>query len=220
MPILKVKSVESGLKGMRADLKDGVILEYEALDDTVWNEEPVTIEWTDSDTASIGGKNYAVYRAVDTLSNGFVSALWAAALGFIAAGTMIIPGISGSMVLLVLGYYNSIMSHLKSAIVALVTFQFAALGSHLLVLVPFAIGVVLGLLIVSKLVKWLLDRYPTPTYYAIIGLMLASPYAIFMKSGLFNGMFFASLHWYTVVIGLVCFAAGFFAATKLSDEEK
>ncbi len=218
-PVLKVKTPESGLKGMRADLNDGVIFTYEALDDTDWNDAPVIPVW-DGDALVLNGERYIVYRAVDTLNNGFISLLWALLLGFIAAGTMIIPGISGSMVLLVLGYYNSIMSHLKAGIVALVTFRFAALGQHLLVLVPFALGVVLGLLIVSKLVKWLLDRYPTPTYYAIIGLMLASPYAIFMKSGLFNGMFFASLHWYTVVIGLLCFGVGFFAATKLSGEEK
>lgn len=217
--VLKIKAPESGLKGMKADLNDGVIFEYDALDDTNWNDEPVTPVW-DGDLLAVNGQRYTVYRAVDTLNNGAVSMLWALLLGFIAAGTMIIPGISGSMVLLVLGYYNSIMSHLKAGIIALVTLQFASLWQHLLVLVPFAVGVVLGLLIVSKLVKWLLDRYPTPTYYAIIGLMLASPYAIFMKSGLFNGMFFASLHWYTVLIGLVCFGVGFFAATKLSGEEK
>jgi len=217
--VLKVKAPESGLKGMKADLNDGVIFEYDALDDANWNDEPLSPAW-DGDLLVLNGERYTVYRAVDTLNNGAVSMLWALLLGFIAAGTMIIPGISGSMVLLVLGYYNSIMSHLKAGIIALVTFQFAALWQHLLVLVPFALGVVLGLLIVSKLVKWLLDRYPTPTYYAIIGLMLASPYAIFMKSGLFNGMFFSSLHWYTVVIGLICFGVGFFAATKLSGEEK
>lgn len=217
--VLKVKSAQSGLSGMRADLGDGVMLEYDALDDTYWNETPVLLQRA-GDAVVINGMSYTAYRAVDTLNNGFVSALWAAALGFIAAGTMIVPGISGSMVLLVLGFYNSVMSHLKGAIVALVTLDFAALPAHLLVLIPFAIGMVLGLLIVSKAIKWLLDRFPTPTYYAIIGLMLASPFAIFMKSSLISSTFLTSLHWYTVVIGLVCLAAGFIAALNLSDEKK
>ena len=217
--VLKVRSAQSGLSGMRADLGDGVMLEYDALDDTYWNETPVLLQRAD-DAVVINGTSYTAYRAVDTLNNGFVSALWAAALGFIAAGTMIVPGISGSMVLLVLGFYNSVMSHLKGAIVALVTLDFAALPAHLLVLIPFAIGMVLGLLIVSKAIKWLLDRFPTPTYYAIIGLMLASPFAIFMKSSLISSTFLTSLHWYTVVIGLVCLAAGFIAALNLSDEKK
>lgn len=218
-PVLKVRAQSGGLAGMRAGVEDGVVLEYDALDDTNWSDEVLQLNFTERDTVVLLGREYRVYRAVDTLSSGFVSALWAAGLGFIAAGTMIIPGISGSMVLLVLGYYHSVMSHLKGAIVALVTFSFAELPGHLLVLVPFGLGVVAGLLIVSKVVKWLLDRFPAPTYYAIIGLMLASPYAIFMKSGLFDGTFFQSLHWYTVVIGLVCLGAGFFAATKLSKEE-
>ena len=88
-----------------------------------------------------------------------------------------------------------------------------------MVLIPFGIGVLLGLLLVSKAVRWLLDRFPTPTYYAIIGLMLASPFAIFMKSSLLNAAFLSSLHWYTVVIGLVCLAVGFFAAMQLSKEK-
>ncbi len=219
MPVLKIKSGESGLAGMRADINDGIILEYDALDDVNWNDDPVQIIRTGDSTVSIDGTSYTVYRAVDTLDNGLISALLAAALGFIAAGTMIVPGISGSMVLLVLGYYNSVMSHLKGAIVALLTFQFAALPHHLLVLIPFAIGVVLGLLIVSKLVKWLLDQYPTPTYYAIIGLMLSSPFAIFMKSSLLNETFLQSMHWYTVVIGLICLIGGFLAAIRLSKDE-
>jgi len=219
MPVLKIKSGESGLAGMRADISDGVILEYDSLDDVNWNEEPVQLVRTGDSTVSIGGTSYTVYRAIDTLNNGLISALLAAALGFIAAGTMIVPGISGSMVLLVLGFYNSVMSHLKGAIIALLTFQFAALPQHLIVLIPFAIGVVLGLLIVSKLVKWLLDQYPTPTYYAIIGLMLSSPFAIFMKSSLLNETFLQSMHWYTVVIGLICLIGGFLAAIRLSKDE-
>ena len=216
--VLKVKSSKSGLAGLRATTEDGVLLEYDALDDVYWNETPVQLERA-GDAVVIDGKAYTVYRAVDTLRNGAVSALWAALLGFIAAGPMIVPGISGSMVLLVLGFYHSIMAHLKSAIVAMVTLQFSALPQHLVVLIPFGIGVLLGLLLVSKAVRWLLDRFPTPTYYAIIGLMLASPFAIFMKSSLLNAAFLSSLHWYTVVIGLVCLAVGFFAAMQFSKEK-
>jgi Predicted membrane protein len=220
IPILKVKSSLGGLAGMRGDITDGAVLEYEALDDTNWTDDPVALVWNSDDTMTIRGTSYTVYRAVDTLSNGIVSAVWAGILGFIAAGTMIIPGISGSMVLLVLGYYNSVMSHLKGAIVAALTLSFASLFRHMLVLVPFGIGIILGLLIVSKAVKWLLDKHPAPTYYAIIGLMLASPFAIFMKSSLLNETFLSSMHWYTVVIGFACLALGFFTAIKLSKGEK
>ena len=164
-----------------------------------------------------------VYRAADALNSGVWSALLSSALGFIAAGTMIVPGISGSMVLLVLGYYNSIMTHLKSFIVCALTLNFSAMGPHLLVLIPFGIGVILGLLFISKAIRWLLDRHPTLTYYGIIALMLASPYAIFLKAKCFGselaGFLGGLTRWWFIPAAVLCLAAGFFAAFAMSKRE-
>ena len=160
------------------------------------------------------------FRAVDALNNGVWSALLALLLGFIAAGTMIVPGISGSMVMLVLGYYYSVMTHLKSAVVCLFTLNFAAMGPHLLVLIPFGIGIILGLLIVSKAIRWLLDKHPTPTYYGILALMLASPYAIFLKAKCFGPAFGASLaQWWFIPVAVLCLAAGFVVSYYMSKKE-
>lgn len=162
----------------------------------------------------------SAYRSVDALNNGVWSALLALLLGFIAAGTMIVPGISGSMVLLVLGYYNSVMMHLKSFVVCLLTLNFAEMGPHLLVLIPFGIGIILGLLIVSKAIRWLLDKHPTPTYYGILALMLASPYAIFLKAKCFGPAFGASLaQWWYIPVAVLCLAAGFVVSYFMSKKE-
>lgn len=162
----------------------------------------------------------SVYRAVDALDNGFVSALLALLLGFIAAGTMIVPGISGSMVMLVLGYYYSVMTHLKSFVVCLFTLNFAQMGNHLLVLIPFGVGILLGLLLVSKAIRWLLDKHPTPTYYGILALMLASPYAIFLKAKCFGPAFAGSLtQWWFIPGAILCLAAGFLASFFMSKKE-
>ena len=163
------------------------------------------------------------YRAVDALNNGVWSALLSLLLGFIAAGTMIVPGISGSMVLLVLGFYNSIMTHLKSFIVCAFTLNFSAMGPHLLVLIPFGVGVILGLILVSKAIRWLLDRFPVPTYYGIIALMLASPYAIFLKAKCFGAELPAFLNaltnWWFIPVAALCLAAGFAIAFFMSRKE-
>ena len=117
-------------------------------------------------------------------------ALLAVVLGFIGAGTMIVPGISGSMVMLVLGYYNDIISHitgLKEVVKGILKGGLSGAAipwGHVFVLAFFAVGALLGLLLVSRWIKWLLGHCPVPTYYAIMGLMLASPYPIFIKSGL------------------------------------
>lgn len=161
----------------------------------------------------------AAYRSVDALNDGVWSALLALLLGFIAAGTMIVPGISGSMVLLVLGFYNSVMMHLKGFIVCLLTANFSAIGPHLLVLLPFAAGIVLGLLFVSKAIRWLLDKYPTPTYYGILALMLASPYAIFLKAKCWPTLGASLAQWWFVPAAVLCLAAGFAASYFMSKKE-
>ena len=98
------------------------------------------------------------------------------------------------------------------------------MGPHLLVLIPFGIGVILGLLIVSKAIRWLLDRHPTPTYYGILALMLASPYAIFLKAKCFGSElagFMGSLtNWWFIPVAVLCLALGFFVAYSMSKKEQ
>lgn len=162
---------------------------------------------------------FYAYRTIDRLNNGIWTVLLCAALGFIAAGTMIVPGISGSMVLLVLGYYNSVMTHLKNFISAVLTLQFGDAVPHLLVLIPFGIGVLAGLFVVSKLIKWLLDRHPTPTYYGIIALMVTSPYAIFMKATCWGSLGANLAQWWYIPAAILCLAAGFFTAWGMTRKK-
>ena len=85
--------------------------------------------------------------------------------GVIAVATMIIPGISGSFVMLLIGFYGTIIS--------------AVADLNFLVLIPFGIGCVIGLFTVAKLIKWLLKKYPMPSYSAILGFVLGSILCIF-----------------------------------------
>lgn len=143
-------------------------------------------------------------------------AVVAVVLGFIGAGTMIVPGISGSMVMLVLGYYNDIISHITGLkeILKGGSLGGTAFLDHAFALGFFAIGALLGLLAVSRWIKWLLGRHAVPTYYAIMGLMLASPYPIFIKSGLnFAGMGAGHL-----VAGAITLVLGFALALFLDKQ--
>ena len=150
------------------------------------------------------------------LTMSLMGAVMAVILGFIGAGTMIVPGISGSMVMLVLGYYNDIIGHitgLKEVVKGGLSGAAIPWG-HVFALGFFAIGALLGLLLVSRWIKWLLGHCPVPTYYAIMGLMLASPYPIFIKSGLnFAGMGVGHL-----VAGCVTLVLGFALALFLDRQ--
>ena len=101
-------------------------------------------------------------------------AVMAVILGFIGAGTMIVPGISGSMVMLVLGYYNDIIGHitgLKEVVKGGLSGAAIPWG-HVFALAFFAIGAVLGLLLVSRWRAYALTiAHPTlkeeMTFYAL-----------------------------------------------------
>ena len=92
--------------------------------------------------------------------------------GVIASSTMIIPGISGSFVMLLLGVYGKIIA----AVAALTS---SNLMSAVILLLPFGIGVVLGLVFCSKLIKFLLSKYPNITYAAIFGFVVGSIGCVF-----------------------------------------
>lgn len=100
------------------------------------------------------------------------------ALGAIAAGTMIIPGVSGSMVLLALGYYLFVLGTVETTIISLLKFKWDIFFDQLLIVIPLGIGVLLGLVLISKLIRYLIGKYPQTVTYAILGLLVASPFAV------------------------------------------
>lgn len=99
-------------------------------------------------------------------------------VGFVAAGTMIAPGISGSLVLLLLGYYAHVLGLAKSAIEAVLTVNFDQLWSVLPAVIVFLIGALLGLIVFSKLISIVMHRFESLFYAAVLGLLLSSPISI------------------------------------------
>ena len=150
----------------------------------------------------------------DTIEMNLGQMLVMVIIGVIASGTMIIPGVSGSLVLMLLGYYKAVTGALKTFASALVHVDFAAMGQPLLMLLPFLIGIVLGILGVAKLIEWLTQRYPTVTYCGVLGLVVASPISLLLQTS-FQGVT-AGL----VVISVVTFALGFVAAYLLDRNSK
>ena len=84
-------------------------------------------------------------------------------MGVIAAATMVIPGVSGSMMLMLLGYYNPVVGSVSGLVDALLARDMGAVLSRCGVLIPFGIGVVIGIFAVAKLIEVLLNRFPGPT---------------------------------------------------------
>ena len=89
-----------------------------------------------------------------------------------AITAMVLPGISGSTLLLIFGLYVPVIGAIKE----LLHFNF----SYLPVVVIFGLGVVTGSIAIIKFVKICLERHRSQTIYAILGLMIGSLYAILM----------------------------------------
>lgn len=132
-------------------------------------------------------------------------------VGVIASATMVIPGVSGSMMLLLMGYYNPIVAAIKNFVTALVAFDLNGILQGCGVLVPMGLGIVVGIFAIAKLIEVIFEKFPIQAYWAIIGLIVASPFAIFLL-GETGTITVAS-----VLVSVVTFAVGFVVAMKLGE---
>ena len=132
------------------------------------------------------------------------------AMGAITSASMIIPGVSGSMILMALGYYSPVVAEISTFIKALIAFDVQGLLHGIGILLPFGIGVIAGILLIARLIEYLLKKRELHTYYSILGLVLASPVAVLIGIGI------GAVSLPAILVSLVTFVAGFAAAWFLS----
>ncbi|ETI90897.1 MAG: putative rane protein [Clostridium butyricum] len=108
--------------------------------------------------------------SIDRLSIGL--GVYVFVVGMIAISAMVLPGISGSTLLLIFGLYVPIVSAVKEVI----TFNF----EYLPIVMIFGFGVLGGIFATIRIVKYVLNNYRSQTIYMILGLMIGSLYAVVM----------------------------------------
>lgn len=96
-------------------------------------------------------------------------------VGFIDAVTMVIPGISGTATLMMIGAYNQLMETFSNIL------NFNLFMSNLKVLFPFAIGMIIGVIITVKLVNYLFKNHKSKTYSAILGFSASTIFLMGLK---------------------------------------
>ena len=159
--------------------------------------------------AAIGEREGA---AADMTFN-FVNVLKLFGVGIVASATMVIPGVSGSMVLLIMGYYNSILSAITDFISAVFAFDWAGIWTGVGILAPFGVGILVGIFGIAKMVEIIFEKCPMYAYWAIIGLIVASPIAIVLM----NLAAFTAGSILLYLAGAVCLALGTYVAMKLGE---
>ena len=95
--------------------------------------------------------------------------------GITEAFSSIVPGISGTALFMVMGIYNIVIEMLAN-----LTNVFYVIDNFLLI-VFFIIGLLLGVILISILVKWLFSKYSSKTYSAILGFCLSNVVILFLK---------------------------------------
>lgn len=147
-----------------------------------------------------------------TIDKSFMQVIILFLIGVIAAATMVIPGVSGSMMLLLLGYYNVILESIKEFAVAVVHWNISVISENLFILVPFGIGVIAGAVVISKIIEIVFRKFPLYAYWSIIGLLIASPFAIIIVADL------PIITPVRMLTGAVTFVAGFMISGRLGEK--
>ena len=116
------------------------------------------------------GSGHGFSIKLENLSIGFGVYIFIS--GMVSISAMVLPGISGSTILLIFGLYTSILNGVKG----IFKFNFDYLPG----LIIFGLGILLGALVSVKSVRSLLRKFRSQTIYCIIGLMIGSIYAVIM----------------------------------------
>ena len=147
------------------------------------------------------------------LSNmGILSYILLFLVGIVAAATMVIPGVSGSLVLMLLGYYRPVIKVIKEFT------KFKNVVSNVVILATFGIGILIGIVLVSKLIEFLFKKYETKTYFGVLGFILASVLAIPI-SVLLSKEITVSFDIIQIILGLLFLCIGSIISYKLGNEK-
>lgn len=114
----------------------------------------------------------------EEINFGLIAILFIA--GVLGAAAMIIPGASGAMVFILLGVFPMVMHTISLIREYLMTpFDFGLLSPILAVVIPIGLGVAIGILLMSRLIAVLLKKHHSITYFAILGMIFGTIFAIF-----------------------------------------
>lgn len=128
-------------------------------------------------------------------------------VGIIAAGTMIIPGVSGSAILVILGYYTPLLNIISE------TVHFNNLNPNIFIIIVFGIGMLIGIIAVSKLMEYLLEKHKIKTYFAIVGFVFASIVNIIIL------IFGYKIKVAEFIVGMVLLLIGYVLSAKYLKED-
>lgn len=145
----------------------------------------------------------------------------------LASSAMVIPGISGSFVMVLIGMYNYVITAISSFIDELIklpallsengfgsAFMSLISSDSFKILCVVAVGVIIGIIVISKIIAILLEKAHTTTYFCVLGLIFGSLVSILIDPSTYQ----SGVNPLMLIIGVIFALVGFFIAIKLSKE--
>jgi putative membrane protein len=152
--------------------------------------------------------------------------------GFIAAGACVVPGISGSMCLFVIGLYQPILNLFMGETSIFRYGDSSYKWTGVLLLVLLVIGAIVGLIVTSKVMDKLLAKKRVPTFYVVFGLIIGSLVTIFLNKDIWvhyylhndaSGNPISVIKWWDYLLGGILLVAGaaltYYLYKKTSSKE-
>ncbi len=159
-----------------------------------------------------------------TLSKIFIS-------GIIASAAMVVPGISGSFVLMLLGMYQLILTSVDAVSsttaksINIISDSGFAEGLKMLftsdefiILAVTMIGIIIGVLLISKLIEFLFNKAYSITYFTILGLIFGSIYSVFSDKLTYSSYETSPISLMIIVIGVAVLVVGIIISLILGKE--
>lgn len=131
--------------------------------------------------AGIIGVFSVIFKLNNTINSLFAERPWYLYLiifvvGVFGSSGLIVPGFSGSMLLMVIGFYEPILNLV----------DFSNFWPNLLLGFVFALGVLVGFIILSKIMNKLITNHRVSTLYVVVGFIAGSLVSIFVNSKMFE----------------------------------
>jgi len=102
-------------------------------------------------------------------------------IGILISITIVVPGISGSALLMALGCYSNFMTIAKDTLACVISFNIVEAFNTGKMLIFLGVGVVIGIFLTAKIIKILTEKYTNTVYWGITALMASTPILVMLK---------------------------------------
>lgn len=124
--------------------------------------------------------------------------------GILDAFASIVPGISGTVLLMLLGTYSSILGSFANIL------NFYLLQDNLIILIPFFVGVIVGTYYISKFINYAFKHHRNVTYNCITGFILISIFMLLLKLNI------SDFNIFQVFLSILFLVIGFVVSYKVN----